>query len=216
MNRREFNGMLGALAAAPLVRPDAALGAGGPEVSPLSPRRWSFAADVAECCSCDIPCPCNFGRPVETCHGTRLIQITQGDFEGADLTGINFAVTFYMGEWTRIYIDDSLNDDQLATLDRFLPVGFAGFDGLARITRRVPLAVEGTAGSFRFSVPESTVEMALLPGMDGGPIRVDGLPSSAFYQYVQYESVVHAHSGPDAEWSYTGTNGFRSVMRASG
>jgi hypothetical protein len=58
--------------------------------------------------------------------------------------------------------------------------------------------------------------MALLPGLDGGPIRIDGLPSNAFHQYVQYESVVHEHHGPDLDWSYSGTNGFRSEMRASG
>jgi hypothetical protein len=173
-------------------------------------------ADVAECCSCDIPCSCNFGRPESLCHGTRLIRIREGQLEGASLAGINFVVTFYMGQWTRVYLDDSLSDTQLATLDRLLPVAFAGFDRAARVKARVPLTITRGAGTLRFSVPESTVEMRLLPGLNGEPIRITGLPSTAYQDYVQYESVVHTHNGPDETWSYSGTNGFQSVMRANG
>jgi hypothetical protein len=44
----------------------------------------------------------------------------------------------------------------------------------------------------------------------------ESLDSPAFHDYVQYESVVHFHDSVDAQWSYSGTNGFRSEMRASG
>jgi hypothetical protein len=215
VNRREFGRALGGIALATTVAP-ARLVADVPSLAVPADRRWSFTADVAECCSCDIPCSCNFGRPEQTCHGNRLIQIRQGDFEGADLAGINFLVTFYMGQWTRIYVDDSLSSAQLDAFDRFLPVGFAGFDRLARAKERVPLTIESTPEALRFSVPASRVEMTLLKGIDGGPIRINGLPSNAYYEYVQYESVWHEHTGPDADWSYSGTNGFRSVMRAAG
>lgn len=218
MNRREFGLALGGVALSGLVDPhrlEATIRADAPAVSPPA-RRWSFVADVAECCSCEIPCPCNFGRPAETCFGNRLIRIRSGEFEGADLAGISFLVTFHMGRWTRLYIPYSLTPDQAGTLDRFLPVGFAGFQRLARATERVPLTVTDGEGTFAFSVPDSSVEMKLLPGMDGAPIRIDGLPSNAFYDYVQYESVVHRHGSADGEWSYSGTNGFRSEMRAAG
>ena len=39
---------------------------------------------------------------------------------------------------------------------------------------------------------------------------------SAFYAYVQYESVRHIHRGPDREWSHTGTNGFTARQEKSG
>lgn len=208
MKRRDFNRMLGAAAVAPVLRP----------LAPLANERraWSLLADVAECCSCDIPCSCNFGRPEQTCHGSRLIRIREGQLDGASLAGIDFVVTFFMGRWTRIYIDESLAPAQLATVDRLLPVAFAGFDRSARVKERVSLSIERGAGTFRFSVPESTVEMRLLPGLNGEPIRVTGLPSNAYQDYVQYESVVHIHNGPDETWSHVGTNGFQSVMRANG
>lgn len=172
---------------------------------------------MSECCSCDIPCSCNFGRPeAGTCHGTRLIQIREGRIGDDDLAGVQFVVTFHMGQWTRIYIDQALNGDQVDALDRLLPLAFAGFERAARNRERVPLTVESSEERFAFRVPESTIEMRLVPGLDGGPIRIENLPSPAYHDYVQYESVVHEHSSPDAEWSYSGTNGFRSVMRASG
>jgi hypothetical protein len=210
MKRRDFNKLLGAAAIAPVLRP---LGAAADER-----RAWSLVADVAECCSCEIPCSCNFGRPEQDapCHGSRLIRIREGQLDGAPLAGINFVVTFYMGQWTRIYLDDSMSATQLATAERLLPVAFAGFDRGARVKQRVPLSVERGAGTLRFSVPESTVEMRLLPGLNGEPIRITNLPSTAYQDYVQYESVVHTHDGPDETWSHVGTNGFQSVMRASG
>lgn len=211
MERRTFGKLLGAAAVAPVLRPLGALAA-------EERRAWSLVADVAECCSCEIPCSCNFGRPEQDkpCHGSRLIRIREGQLEGAPLAGINFIVTFHMGQWTRLYLDDSMSASQLATAERLLPVAFAGFDRGARMKQPVPMTIERGRGTLRYSVPESTVEMRLLPGLNGEPIRIANLPNPAYQDYVQYESVVHTHEGPDASWSYSGTNGFQSVMRASG
>jgi hypothetical protein len=208
MNRREFGRLLGSLAVAPAVLSSRAS---------AQARRWSLVADIAECCSCAIPCSCNFGRPeAGTCHGTRLIRLREGQLDGAELAGIDFVVTFQMRVWSRIYVDERLNDTQSATLDRLLPLAFAGYDRNARAKVRAPLTIEELADGFRFGVPESTVEMKLLPGLDGGRIVITGLPNPAYREYVQHESVVHTHRSTDAEWSYSGTNGFRSVMRTNG
>ena len=213
MLRRDFGKLLGAVAAGPLLTPAGALA----REAVHEPRRlWELRADIAECCSCDIPCSCNFGRPESVCHGTRLVRIREGQLEGAELAGIDFVVTFFMGRWSRIYIDESMGEPRAAMLERLLPLAFGGFDRNARVRARVPLRIEEGAETFRFSVPESTVEMKLLPGLGGSPIRITGLPNPAYHDYVQYESVVHAHTGPDEQWSHSGTNGFRSVMRVSG
>jgi hypothetical protein len=208
MDRREFGKLVGALTVAPALLPSP---------TRAQARRWSLVADVAECCTCAIPCSCNFGRPeAGMCHGTRLIQIREGDLDGADLAGLNFVVTFQMRVWSRIYVDDRLDATQSATLDRLLPVAFGGFDRNARAKVRAPLTIEEIPDGFRFGVPESTVEMKLLSGLDGSRIVITGLPNPAYREYVQHESVVHAHRSPDGEWSHSGTNGFRSVMRAQG
>lgn len=214
MDRRDFSRILFSSALLPVLgspRPIAA------QAASLQARRWSFQATVAECCSCAIPCPCNFGRPTERpCEGNRLIQFTRGDHEGADLTGAAFLVTFLMGRWTRLYIDEAMPANQAAALDALLPVAFTGFHRLAQVVERVPLTIERAPDTMRFSAPESSVEMKMVPGLDGNPIVINGLPSNAFFDYVQYESVNHAHRSSAAEWAHSGTNGFISEMRASG
>jgi len=210
MKRRSFNTSLLTALTVP------ALG-GIHTLASAQTSRWSLVADLAECCSCEIPCSCNFGRPTELrCDGNRLIQIREGQFEGEDLAGINFLVTFLMGNWTRIHIDDSMSSAQHAAFEKMFPVAFAGFDRLARTKAPVPLAISRTDATLSFSVPESRVEMKLLAGLDGSPIVIHGLPNPAYHDYVQYESVVHRHESADASWSYEGTNGFTSVMRVSG
>ena len=206
MNRRDFNLLLGAAAVVP----------GGFSRADDPATAWSLAADLAECCSCDIPCPCNFGRPTDQrCDGNRLIEIYEGHVGGDDLAGIRFLVTFEMGQWTRIYIDDSLTDAQTSRLDRILPLAFGGFVRLSRTVESVPMTVARSSDLIRYTTPESEVEMKPLAGLDGGRISISGLPSNAFHDYVQYESVRHVHNGPDRQWSHSGTNGFTSRMLAS-
>ena len=80
----------------------------------------------------------------------------------------------------------------------------------------VPLTVSRSAETVSFETPEIEVKMKLLKGMDGKAIKISGLPSPAFYDYTQYESVAHHHKGGDREWSHSGTNGFTSRMVVSG
>ena len=206
MKRREFNSMLGTAAIAS-VWPTRQAGAA---------PAWAFEANVAECCSCAIPCPCNFGRlTTERCDGNRLYEIYAGNVDGADLAGARFLSTFEMGKWNRIYIDESLSDPLREALDALMPLAFAGAVQNARSIERVPMTVVRTDELIQFSTPASEVEMKPLPGLDGGLITISGLPSNVYYDYVQYESVRHVHKGPDREWSHTGTNGFISRMVAS-
>ena len=199
---------MGVAAAAPLVVPTT--------VATQQRPRWSITADIAESCSCDVPCSCNFGRPERVCHGSRLYQIREGQFEDADLAGINFVVSFHMANWTRIYMDDALSTAQTETLEQLLPVAFAGFDAGAHVKESVPLNIRDLGDTFEFSVPESLVRIRLFPGIDGSPITISGLPNSTYYQYVQFESVAHNHDSESGSWSHSGSNGFPSVMRASG
>jgi len=79
---------------------------------------------------------------VESCYGNHLIRIREGEMEGARLAGISFLVTFHMGRWTRIYLDESLDAPRQAAFDALLPVAFAGFTNLARTRERAPPVVE--------------------------------------------------------------------------
>ena len=192
-------------------------------VSPVGVARavaqeWSVKADVAESCSCDVSCPCNFGsNPTHAqCHATRLIEITEGHYDGVDLAGVSFAVTFLMREWSKIYVDERIDEGQMQAFEALLPAAFGGFHRGMRSLERVPLSVDRTDDRLRFSVPESTVDIELMRGLGGRAVTIDGLPSPAFIDYTQYRSTTHTHTSADDEFSYSGTNGFTSRMEVSG
>lgn len=207
MKRRDFNTVLGAVAIAPAILGNAR--------DAKAASDWSLVADIAECCSCEIPCPCNFGKPTKLrCDGNRLIEITEGQVDGADLAGIRFLVTFEMGKWTKIYVDERLDDAQSKAFDAIMPLAFGGFLRLSRSVERVPLTVDRSSDLIAFSTPASEVEMRPLAGLNGSRITISGLPSNVFHDYVQYESIKHTHQGQDREWSHSGTNGFTSRMVA--
>ena len=108
------------------------------------------------------------------------------------------------------------SDAQVEAFNKVLPTAFKGFKKLMQSMERAPIAVERTADKVRFSVPESTVEIAVMRGLDGQPITIDNLPSPVLRNYTQYESLVHRHQSSNAEFSYIGTNGFTSKMITNG
>jgi hypothetical protein len=175
---------------------------------------WHITATVAESCSCTVSCPCNFGgNPNRTpCEGNRLIAIKSGHFEDVDLAGVSFLVTFEMRSWSKIYVSDKVTDRQKAAVESLLPIAFAGFQrGMLSFTK-APITMEITEKRVTFSGPESSVDMEVMRGFDGKPVKILNLPNPAYQDYTQYKSVSHAHKSDKATWSHSGTNGFTSTM----
>ena len=175
---------------------------------------WHLTATVAESCSCTVSCPCNFGgEPTKNpCEGNRLISIKSGHYEDVDLGGVAFLVTFTMRSWSKIYVSDKVNDRQMAAVEALLPIAFAGFHrGMLSFTK-APITMDITEKRVRFSGPESAVDMEVLSGFGGKPVKVVNLPSPAFQDYTQYKSISHTHSSDKATFKYSGTNGFTSTM----
>lgn len=178
---------------------------------------WELEADIAESCGCNIPCPCNFGKPTEKkCYGNRLIQIRKGYIDDNDISGINFVVTFEMGKWSRIFIDDQNRKSKQDVFNKLLKAAFTGFYNQAEIIIHESLVINKTKEFLEFSTSESYVKMKPMLGINGKQIRIDGLPYNAFYNYIQYESIHHSHTGPNNKWNLNGTNGFTSLMLANG
>ena len=103
---------------------------------------------------------------------------------------MSFLVTFTMRSWSKIYVSDKVNDRQMAAVEALLPIAFAGFHrGMLSFTK-APITMEITEKRVRFSGPESSVDMEVLSGFGGKPVKVLNLPSAAFQDYTQYKSVV--------------------------
>lgn len=175
---------------------------------------WHVTATVAESCSCTISCPCNFGGEPNRnpCEGNRLIAITSGHYESTDLSGVTFLVTFTMRSWSKIYVTDKVTDRQMAAVEALLPIAFAGFHrGMLSFTR-APITMNITPARVTFSGPESSVDMEVMKGYDGKPVKILNLPSPAYQDYTQFRSVSHEHHSAGHTFSHSGTNGFTSTM----
>jgi hypothetical protein len=175
---------------------------------------WHLTATVAESCSCTISCPCNFGGEPNRnpCEGNRLISINSGHYEDVDLKGVAFLVTFTMRSWSKIYVSDKVSGKQMAAVEALLPIAFAGFHrGMLSFTK-APITMDITESRVTFSGPESSVEMEVMRGFAGKPVKVMNLPNPAYQDYTQYKSIVHKHSSDKATFSHSGTNGFTSTM----
>lgn len=180
---------------------------------------WHVTADVAESCSCDVACPCNFGSPPthDHCHGNRLYQVTDGHYGDVDLSGLELVVTFSMNEWAKLYVSDRASDAQVDALEALTPEILGGFQRWGiRSTERVPLTVERSEKKVTFRVPDSEVEMDVMTGYDGKPVRIENLPSATFQHYTQHRSVVTQHEGGDDAFEYSGTTGFTSKLDVGG
>lgn len=175
---------------------------------------WHITATVAESCSCTLPCPCNFGGEPNRnpCEGNRLIAIKSGRYDNVDLSGVSLLITFRMRDWSKIYVTDRVSDAQKAAVETLLPIAFAGFHrGMLSFTK-APITMELTEKRVTFSGPESSVEMEVMQGAGGRPVKILNLPNPAYQEYTQYRSVTHRHASADHSFSYSGTNGFTSTM----
>jgi len=206
--RRTFLRSLGATIAVPLIPFRTALAQ-----TPLGVN-WHVTAMVAESCSCAISCPCNFGsEPTHMpCHGNRLISIKAGHYQDVDLAGVAFLVTFMMRDWSKIYLSDRATDHQTAAVQSLLPIAFSGFHRGMLSFSKAPLTTEISPNRVAYSVPESAVDMELMRGFDGKPVKVLNLPNPTYQDYTQYRSVVLRHESADRKFSYSGTTGFTSTM----
>ncbi|MFN7917608.1 MAG: DUF1326 domain-containing protein [Vicinamibacterales bacterium] len=176
---------------------------------------WHITATVAESCSCAVSCSCNFGGNPNRmpCEGNRLISISKGHFGDVDLAGVSFLVTFEMRSWSKIYVSDKVSDRQNAAVEALLPIAFAGFRNGMLSLQKAPITMEITDTRVRFSGPESTVDMEVMKGFGGKPVKILNLPNPAYQDYTQFKSTVHTHAASDGhKWSHSGTNGFVSTM----
>lgn len=176
--------------------------------------QWHITATVAESCSCAVSCSCNFGGNPNRmpCEGNRLISINTGHFGDVDLAGVSFLVTFEMRSWSKIYVSDKVSDRQNAAVEALLPIAFAGFRNGMLSLQKAPITMEITDTRVRFSGPESSVDMEVMKGFGGKPVKILNLPSAAYQDYTQFKSVSHTHASTGHAWSHSGTNGFTSTM----
>jgi len=88
--------------------------------------------------------------------------------------------------------------------------------------KRVPVSVTRQGDRIRFSVPNTTVDIELMRGAGGLPIRTEGLPHADFgkappyLEHTQYRTVALKHQGGEQRFDYSGTNAFAARIDDAG
>lgn len=181
-------------------------------------QEWAIKADFTNSCSCNVVCPCLFDSSptLGHCDDNSLFEIKSGHYDGVRLDGISVVTTGRVGEWVKYYVSDDATDEQMEAAVQLLKASlpfFADMEVLA--IEKVPVAVERSASKVKFSVPASTVEIEMMTGRDGKPIRIQNLPAAYTVGHTQYKSITNSHKSDDKEFAYSGTNAFTSKIDAS-
>ena len=181
---------------------------------------WAIDATLSGSCSCNAMCPCALGSPPTQgfCEGSNLVEVKSGHYFGTNLDGLGMVLTRRGGEWLKLYIDEAASDSQMNALVELLKLdetmGLAGNTEIIS-KEKVKISVERTSDRVKFSVPASTVEIEMMEGLGGKPIKVDNLPLPFLDDYTLYKSISNIHQSDEHKFSHSGTNGVVSRLAAS-
>ena len=92
--------------------------AGAPAGNPGSAPHWQISGDLAEACTCDPPCTCNFGRdpsPHNFCYAIYSVDIESGRYGDVKLDGLHLAGG-NAAKGNLWYIDERANAEQESAL----------------------------------------------------------------------------------------------------
>ena len=181
---------------------------------------WAIDATISGSCSCNAMCPCSLGSPPtnDFCQGSNLIEIESGHHSGTNLDGLVMVTTRRGGEWLKIFIDETASDSQMNALVELLKLDETmRLGGNTEIIskEKVKISVERASDRVKFSVPASTVEIEMMEGLGGKPIKVDNLPLPILDDYIVYKSISNIHQSDEHKFSHSGTNGHVSRIAAS-
>ncbi len=184
---------------------------------------WAIKGEHTESCCCNVACPCNFGSPPTRgyCDGNMLLEIKEGHYGNVRLDGVSVVMAYRLGEWLKLYVSDAASDEQakaavqLIKLEPTYGILFSYGDPKILSNEKVPVSIEKTSSKVKFSVPASKVEIEMVKGRDGKPIKIQNLSFPFLSDYTQYKSILVSHHSEDKEFSYSGTHATTSQIEAS-
>ena len=158
---------------------------------------WNLEGTYFETCSCDFICPCNaslsHGATYDYCRVTLVFNITDGDIEGTDVSGLKVAAiadspkVMTEGNWRLgMFVDERATDEQVEKLTAVFGGQKGGpMEALAPLigemlgVERVPIEVvdDGVRHSVRIGdVIDFEIEDIVPFGVETGePVRFSGM-----------------------------------------
>ena len=145
------------------------------EAPPATP--WQISGELAEACTCKVPCTCQFGQgpsPGPGCRSLITLSIEKGHRGDVVLDGTKLALVFG-DKGTVFYLDSAATAAQRSAL-RAVAENMASTSKWSSVTyREAPIRQSVTPTEIRASVGEAGgFESEMLPGADGkSPVVVE-------------------------------------------
>jgi hypothetical protein len=191
------------------------LGPLGPAGAQAKEPAWSVKAEFIDSCSCKPSCPCFFGSAptLGFCEGMGLVSFKEAHLGDVNLDGIDVVAVYRGRTWLKFYVSDKADEAQTKAAVELLPTfdEFFAIDNVLEV-QNVPITVEREGEQIKVSVPNSMIEIEVMKGKNGKPIKIDNLPWTGFpgpplLDHTQYKSVVLKHEGGEEAFEHSGTNG---------
>lgn len=185
---------------------------------------WAVKGTWSDTCSCKVSCTCFMGSgPTEHfCEGSSLVEIDEGHYGGVELDGLKAMFSHRIGQWARIYVTDTATAEQVDALAAVIPLTIPFIeDKMIETVEVVPISVERTETTVKFSAPETTVELEIVLGANGEPVSISnlplkGLPFPEVLDHRQYKSVLSKHQSEAHSFEWSGRNGLVAKVDRAG
>ncbi|MGH6943066.1 MAG: DUF1326 domain-containing protein [Geminicoccaceae bacterium] len=145
---------------------------------------YSLEGNILEVCDCNVLCPCWIGEDPDngTCRSALAYNITRGDIDGIDVSGLNVAVAVFIpgnvlkGGWRAVrFIDNRASPEQEAALlavfrgQKGGPLkDLAGLVGEEVAVHRAPIRYEVREGKGKLTIGDGVLaEMEPYRGPSG-------------------------------------------------
>lgn len=153
---------------------------------------WRIKGSYVAHCDCQQVCGCAWDQPPTgadgQCRGIIVFSVAEGDLDGTDLSGVNFAAFFFIPEHFSagfdmgIVVDEGASDEQASALGRIIEGTEGGpFEEFAGI-RTDWLGVERDGVTFSdgeepsAQIGDTEVRFEAFRGLDGEPSIVSNAP----------------------------------------
>jgi hypothetical protein len=148
------------------------------------------------------------------------VEFKEAHYGDVRLDGIKVAAVYRGGTWIKFYVSDNADEEQTKAAVKLLPTfeQFFAIENVLLQVKNVPIEVERTGESMEVSMPNTSVELEVMNGKNGKPIKIENLPWPGFpapplMDHTQYRTVLLKHEGEDKQFEYSGTNGFTAKVQ---
>jgi len=185
---------------------------------------WSLEASWTDACCCKVSCPCFFGsEPTEGyCQGASLVEIRSGHHGDVSLDGITAIVTYQVGQWSKIVVNDAASREQVAAVAALLPKALPFLaKGAPPSVSAAAVVVERDGDRIAYSAPQTSVALTMVRGANGKPIMIHNVPAKGAPfpesdEHTQYKSEHLRHESEDGQFEWSGRNGLAAKLDLSG